>query len=151
MCDYCDCRSHPAIASLSQDHEILLGLLTGLRRAVAADDAKEAGRLAAEVHGLLPHHAAKEEAGVFTQLRAVDVDPHYVAAFEDDHDRIHRLSAAADPATWQADALALADVLQGHIEREEYDLFPSAHQLLAPTNWDAVDAVHTDLNAQTDR
>jgi hypothetical protein len=142
MCDYCDCRSHPAIAALSRDHETLLSLAARLRRAADTGDADTAARLADDIHSRLPGHAAEEEAGIFTELRAADVDGDYVDRFEADHRAIHELQGtAATSRPWRSGARALAEALQAHIEREEYDLFPSAHQLLAPAAWDRIDAV----------
>ena len=142
MCDYCDCRSHPAIASLSIDHERLLELLAGLRRATTNGDGAAAAVLVGLVHDLLDDHATREERGVFAELAAADVEAGYLAAFEADHARIHELVAAASTPVWRDAAAELVALLGDHIAREEFDLFPAAHQLLDPTQWDAVDAVH---------
>ena len=139
MCDYCDCRSHPQLASLSDEHETLLGLLSALDRAGGAGDDAAAAECVAELRDLLDRHAAGEERGVFVQLRAVDVDDRYVATFEGDHDRIHRLLDRCGSAGWWDAAASLVRELRAHITREETDLFPAAHQLLTPEHWDAVD------------
>ena len=34
----------------------------------------------------------------------------------------------------------MAALLRHHIRREESDLFPAAHQILAPTAWHAIEA-----------
>jgi hemerythrin-like domain-containing protein len=145
VCDYCDCRSHPPIASLSADHEVILDLLVDLLRAVAGADAERARPLIAELHALLDRHATREDRGVFTQLRRADVDGGYVARFERDHDEIHRLLAECSGRDWRRPAGDLAQLLGEHIAREESDLFPAAHQLLRPDQWDVVDAMDAQL------
>jgi hypothetical protein len=135
MCDYCDCRSHPVIASLSADHGALQGLLDRLGEAVDHDDAVGAATLGRALHALLVAHATSEERGIFAALRASDVDPGYVDHFEDDHRRIHRLVDDLSGPGWRQAAHELGSVLHHHIDREETDLFPAAHQLLVPAQW----------------
>lgn len=127
MCDYCDCRSHHQLAALSDEHAVLLGLLGELRAG-----APVVNRLAETLDG----HAAREERGVFAELRRAGIDPGYLDRFERDHERIHALIDAGAMA-------ALVAVLEAHILHEETDLFPAAHQLLSPEQWDAVDAITT--------
>ena len=75
MCDYCDCRSHPQIASLSDDHEAMLEMLASLNAALTIDDADLARGLLSQLHHLLDPHGVREERGIFTELRdAVTVD-----------------------------------------------------------------------------
>jgi hemerythrin-like domain-containing protein len=145
MCDYCDCRSHPQIASLSADHERMLRLLAGLHRAVDRGDEQWARQLIAELRPLLDLHTTREEGGVFTELRRADVDRHYVEMFEHEHEELHGLLAGGDAADWRRVANELIRVLGDHIAREESDLFPAAHQLLRPDQWDAVDEVEAAL------
>ena len=144
MCDYCDCRSHPQLAALSAEHETLLGLLVSLRAVVddgAQDDAEGARPVLAQLHDLLGSHAAREERGVFRQLRDADVDGAYVAMFEQDHQRLHELMDGTRGTGWHAAAHELIGQLGRHIDREETDLFPAAHQVLSPAQWDAIDAI----------
>ena len=142
MCDYCDCRSHPEIAALSEDHELLMKMLGRLMRAVEGDDRDAAESVADELHELLPAHAAREERGVFVELRRADVPDQYVAMFEDDHHVVHALLDPSSRSDWREQARQLIRVLGEHILREETDLFPAAHQLLTPAQWDTVAAAH---------
>jgi hemerythrin-like domain-containing protein len=142
MCDYCDCRSHTEIASLSDDHETFWHMLDQLMRAVETDDHDRAAAVAAELHPLLDGHAAREERGLFTQLRHAHVSDGYVARFERDHHAVHALLGDVDAREWRECARQLIRVLGDHIAREESDLFPAAHQLLTPAQWDAVDAAN---------
>lgn len=143
MCDYCDRRSHPQIAALSADHEVLLRLLADLDAAVDTNDHGRARTTLDRVHGILDDHAGREERGVFTQLRRADVDDTYVPRFEHDHRVLHDLVGQIDQPGWQTPLQAFVALLRDHIAREESDLFPAAHQLLEPRQWDAVDAATT--------
>lgn len=140
MCDYCDCRSHPEIARLSAEHDVLQGLLVELRRAIDASDRSSVAAPLAALHEVLDGHATREERGVFTELRGAGVDAGYVGGFERDHHQIHALLDAAAGDDWAVAARELVHVLGDHIAREERDLFPAAHQLLAPHQWTAIDA-----------
>src|SRR4051812_15056245 len=136
MCDYCDCRSHPAIASLSEDHDALQALLDRLERARLTHDNRTATAIVAELDDLLDVHAQREEQGVFAEVVRADVDRAYVGRFLEDHDRIHALfRTSGDPGsdpTWDTAVRRLVERLSDHILREETDLFPVAHQLLSP-------------------
>jgi hemerythrin-like domain-containing protein len=139
MCDYCDCRSHPPIAALSEDHEHLLHLLTELDRAIHDDRPALARAVIHQLHEQLHAHAAREERGVFAELRRVVLDPGYVEMFQHDHEELHQLLDDTEGDGWRDAAASLIRVLRRHILREETDLFPAAHQMLEPAQWDAVD------------
>lgn len=138
MCDYCDCRSEPEIAALSADHDLLISTLHELSQAAESEDHGLLVRIAADLRSRLDQHATREEQGLFAQLRA-EVGDAYVDAFTTDHERIHSLVAAAAAGDVGA-AKDLDRVLRDHILLEESDLFPAAHQLLSPAQWDAVAA-----------
>ena len=139
MCDYCGCRDHEAIAQLSIEHETLLEMLTELQRHADNHDLAEARPLLERLHDVLSPHAMREERGVFAELEHAGVAPTYIAMFEADHQQIHDLLARTEAAGWEAAARQLVRALREHIAREESDLFPAAHQLLVPSQWDAVD------------
>ena len=139
MCDYCECRTHQQIASLSDDHEVLLEVLGSLDTAVATADGERARELLADLHHRLDAHAAREEHGVFTQLRRVVRDDDYVAMFERDHQHLHQLLDDTAGNDWQRPSAELVAALREHILREETDLFPAAHQMLEPRDWGAID------------
>src|SRR5262245_54422408 len=138
MCDYCDCRSEPEIAALSADHDRLIWNLHDLSQAAESEDHGRLVRIAADLRSRLDQDATREEQGLFAQLRA-EVGDAYVDAFTTDHERIHSLVAAAAAGDVGA-AKDLDRVLRDHILLEESDLFPAAHQLLSPAQWDAVAA-----------
>ena len=135
MCDYCGCRSEPEIAALSADHERMLVLTAGLRRAQAAGVA--APELVAELTGMLGPHARREEGGVFAALVAEGVDTEYVLRFEHEHEMLEDLLASADAPHHM---MQIVDLLEDHILREESDLFPAAHQMLDSDTWATIAA-----------
>ena len=141
MCDYCDCRSQPAIADLSADHDRLRSLTAELRRTVRGGDRARLPDVTSRLAVVLVPHGEREERGVFAALAAAGVDPAYVERFTRDHDALDALLDAASHGDTDA-ALALADLLDGHLLREESDLFPAARQLLSPADWDLVAAAH---------
>lgn len=144
MCDYCRCRANDAIANLSVEHEELLGMLTDLQRHADTLDAAAAKPLLERLHHALTPHALREEHGVFAELEHAGIDQTYIDMFQQDHDAIHSLLAGTDATDREPAARehALARTLRDHIAREESDLFPAAHQLLVPGQWDAVDRSH---------
>ncbi len=139
MCDYCGCREHDAIAALSIEHETLLGMLTEMERHADNHSSADARPLLGRLHDLLSPHALREEHGVFTELEQAGVGHLYITMFEADHQQIHALLARTETANWEPAVRELVRTLRDHIAREESDLFPAAHQLLVPSQWDAVD------------
>lgn len=145
MCDYCGCRRQAAIDELSEEHERLLDLTYGLRKAAKrADHAAVMTTLADEVVPLLQRHTDKEERGLFTQLRQAWGCDTRLDTLVDEHrdieERIERIRAEA-PA-WPDEVRHLANDLSAHIMDEETDLFPYALYELDDRQWGAIDAVH---------
>lgn len=136
MCDYCDCRSHPQIAVLAEDHERALAVTAAIRRALAADDPATAAGLIGELAATLPPHFDREERGVFERLRRSGIGDDYVARFDAEHTELGALLQSSPSADVAA---RLVGLLEDHILREETDMFPAAHQVLAPGDWDAID------------
>src|SRR4051794_29446116 len=85
MCDYCGCRAHDAIASLSVEHETLLGMLSELLHHVDTHDAAAARLLLEQLHDALTPHALREEHGVFAELEHAGIDHTYIDMFQHDH------------------------------------------------------------------
>ncbi len=136
MCDYCGCRSRPLIAQLGHDHDRLRSLVRDLRRALDRDPAgvaAPAGRLAA----MLEAHSALEEGGLYVELDRAGISPDQLL---DEHATVDATVRAAADGHGEATALRKAlHTLDDHITREEYDLFPGAHQLLADDAWDRLE------------
>ena len=140
MCDYCDCRSDPEIAALAGDHAVIARLLHELGDAVTGDERETAAAVTSRLHDTLTIHAGREEAGVFRALRD-EVGDEYVDWFVSEHDSLHHLAEAVPTSSdWHDTAREIITMLSEHIAREESDLFPAAHQLLSPSQWNAVTA-----------
>lgn len=138
MCDYCDCRTRPLLAQLGRDHERILDAAHRLRDAVADGDAPGRRRLARELHDVLEVHGGAEEAALYPELALAGVP---TAAMEAEHAEVHEVLASASAGD-DVDVVRVTTALtalEGHIHREEYDLFPAAHQLLDAAAWDRID------------
>jgi hemerythrin-like domain-containing protein len=124
------------IAQLGHDHDTLRSLVRALHRALDRDPAgvaAPAGQLAA----LLEDHSALEEGGLYVELDRAGISP---VQLLDEHATVDAAVRAA--ADGHGDAVALREALQtldDHITREEYDLFPGAHQLLPDDAWDRLE------------
>ena len=141
MCDYCDCRSTTEIAELSAEHEVLLHLLRALGASARSGD-EPMGAIVASLRALLPSHARREERGILAELRLASVPAGYVEEFEGEHVEIERLLAEVDGPAWRDASEHLVALLGDHILREESDLYPAAHQLLADSQWDRIAGGH---------
>ena len=67
------------------------------------------------------------------------VDTHDAAAARPLLEQLHDALTPHALRDWEPAARELARTLRDHIAREESGLFPAAHQLLVPGQWDAVD------------
>ena len=139
MCDYCGCRSRPLIARLGHDHDMLRSLVRALRRTLDGDPAGVAAMVAPAGHlaAMLEDHSALEEGGLYVELDRAGISPDQLL---DEHATVDASVRAA--ADGHGDAVALRKALQtldDHITREEYDLFPGAHQLLTDEAWDRLE------------
>lgn len=145
MCDYCGCRRQAAIDELSDEHDRLLNLTYGLRRAARqGDHATVIETLDARIVPLLRRHTDKEERGLFTQLRNAWAVDERLDRLVDEHRDIEVQIARvrAGGPTWVHQVRQLADTLSAHIMDEETDLFPYALYELDAAQWTAVEAVH---------
>ena len=140
MCDHCGCRTFPAIAELTAEHEAILGFAERLADATRHHrridrDARE--RLIA----LLEMHVAKEEAGLYPLLIAeMGEDADAFDHLEVEH---RELFDAIDTDAF--DHLALY-ALQRHIEEEEEVLFSAALFHFDGDTWDDLDAIHRQID-----
>ncbi len=143
MCDYCDCRSQPEIQALSDAHERIREVIGALRRGVGRESSDDVDCRLDELGRLLAPHTSREEVGIFARLRAAEVAEGYVARFEDDHREIDRQIIAA-----RADHRSIGrmlDKVAQHILDEETDMYPAARQVLAPSDWEAVERAVAEL------
>lgn len=145
MCDFCGCRGQAPIDELSREHERLLDVIYQVRRDAARDDHPTVVEtFAAEFLPLLRRHTAKEEQGLFAQLRTAWAADERLRALVAEHRRIEKLLDVVlrgDPG-WRETVVQLGDELSAHIFDEETDLFPYALYELRDEQWAAVAAAH---------
>ena len=139
MCDYCDCRTRPLLAQLGADHEQIVVMASRLRAAVDPDDRM---RLARQLREALDLHSRREEAALYPELARAGVP---TDALHAEHAEVDATlaSAAGERDVVDVDVRKVLDELDEHIHREEYDLFPAAHQILDDAAWDRIDAAAT--------
>lgn len=151
MCDYCGCRdTAAAIGELSDEHEEVLELTYRLRRLAGVGDHPGVAEVLETLEPLLARHTAKEEQGLFTQLRAAWGADDRLDALVDEHrmvDALLDVVRAGDPG-WRTAARTASDTLSAHLLAEETDLFPYAMYELRPEQWAAIDEIHARLAAR---
>lgn len=137
VCDYCGCRDAGPTAELNAEHDQLHELSVRLRAAL--DDGRDASGLFAEFTELLTIHAAKEEVGLFPQVRELgklDEDLDQLIA---EHETLHHQLGDGHAGTHVREALTL---LGQHIDDEEWGLFPHVIHALDPEQWDEIALAH---------
>lgn len=141
MCDHCDCRYLPEIARLMAEHDVLSELAQDVRAALRRDDDPGVDRLLHQLTATLGPHVRAEETGLFAVLRDSELAEH-VASLRSEHDRID--AALADVAHrgpgWRALLGELLTLLDTHMYRENFGLFPGTLATLTPEQWDEIDA-----------
>jgi hemerythrin-like domain-containing protein len=130
------------IDGLIDEHRDLMTKMAALRRAMGDPEADLRGLLD-QLEMALAHHTEREESGLFNVLRQVEVPPQYVGLFEHDHGHLVDLIHSSQRDRHSVDDLL--NSLEAHMAREENDMFPAAEQLLAPADWEAVEAAVSDL------
>ena len=140
MCDHCGCRSYPAIAELTAEHEAILGLAEPLADATRHHRPIDSGARDRLV-SLLEIHVAKEEAGLYPLLIAEMGEDN--GAFDHLEAEHRELFEAIDTDAF--DHLALY-ALERHIEEEEEVLFSAALFHFDGDAWDDLDAVHREVD-----
>jgi hemerythrin-like domain-containing protein len=137
MCSYCGCRSISVIGELTEEHEQIINAAAELRRAALVGDAAAAGEHARDVARLLHPHTAREERGLFRELRLDPEFTDHIDSLTDEHDEIDiRLEEIL--AGELARVTELVDLLRAHIDREEDGLFPAAAIALFGPAWERV-------------
>jgi hemerythrin-like domain-containing protein len=140
MCDHCGCRSIPAIAELTFEHEEILERAWVVAEAQGSDDAPSAVERLLEV---LDRHVEKEEHGLYPLLTETgDLTPAARQAFEAEHAEIREALVAGgfDRQRYYA--------LSAHAEAEENELFPVALFGFDDVDWEQMEAVHRSVDAR---
>jgi hypothetical protein len=139
MCNYCGCREFPLVGELSSEHVEIEETAGELRRAIQGGRYGEAEVLLDSLTAQLAGHTAKEEEGLFAELRADGALADEVDRLCAEHDDIHGVLRRADRTA--PDWALILDGLQRlhwHIDKEEHGLFPAAVITLPLAAWDRI-------------
>lgn len=138
MCNYCGCRDFPLISRLTIEHEEIANAAGRLRSAIERDHGDQMTELDTLL-GLLTPHTAREEIGLFVEIRAEGSLTEAVDQLCDEHDDIHGVLESIDRTApdWPA-VLAALGRLHRHIDNEEHGLFPAAVIALPIEAWDRI-------------
>jgi hemerythrin-like domain-containing protein len=146
VCGYCGCRAITVIGQLSAEHDAIVNAAGALQRAAAGGDVVAARAAAARVGDLLAPHTAREELGLFAELRRDAEFTVHVDALYDEHDELEALLGAV-AAGDLPQVPALVDLLRRHIDHEEHGLFPAAAVALDGSAWERVVAADVQVPA----
>ena len=137
MCSYCGCESDAVLAELVADHEQIGLLARRAEAALHAGDSAEATALCGEIAALFDAHGAKEEEGLFSELRAEGEAQAAVSRLEAEHRylEVGLAQLAAGDLTSLGRVLAF---LVDHADREDTDVFPAALLLLPNDAWSRI-------------
>ena len=117
MCDHCGCRSYPAIAELTDEHDTILALAWE----VATGTGEPRLRARAELLELLDRHVDKEERALYPLLvETGDLGTADREVLEAEHGHLRELLAEDSFDRQRYYELA------SHAEEEESELFPMA-------------------------
>lgn len=137
MCDYCGCRTSGPTAELAAEHVELQELTTAYRAAKEAGH--DPGPTFTRLVDLLALHAAKEEVGLFPQVRELTILDEQLDELVHEHERLHDLLGDGPAGRGVDEGLKL---LAQHIDDEEHDLFPHVIHALDPEQWDEITLAH---------
>lgn len=143
MCDHCGCRTFPAIAELTADHETILSLAWQLAEAPRRGDTTDPAARD-ELLAILDAHVVKEETGLYPLLLATgDLSVETSGTLEDEH---RTLRAALTGGSFdRRDYYALA----AHVEQEEMELFPAAMFAFDDDEWNELASAHQQATTPT--
>jgi hypothetical protein len=128
------------------DHAWISTRVRWIKEALDRRDTDGLGSLVAGLAKTFAHHAAVEEAGLFTQLRGAGEALEEVAELIADHRRIVA-GLTADTASSPDQLRRVLDELVCHAQVEDNDLFPYAMQMLPNERWGQVEEIHQRMMA----
>lgn len=143
MCDHCGCRELAGIRQLMEEHEWLHERAHYVRAALRRGDETAARSLFAGLVGILDSHAAAEERGLFAAMRRYEEYADHIDTLDAEHAWFHAETEKAATAgdEWRERIASILDVLDEHINKEEYGVFPAALAGLTLAEWEAIAAV----------
>jgi hemerythrin-like domain-containing protein len=148
MCEYCGCQDIAAIAELTAEHDVVVGLIRDARLALASGDFDEAGSRARAIAAVLAPHTAVEEGALFPAMATEFAD--HVAGLLEEHRLVEAVLAESAEGTptdpsWPGRLDSAVSVLREHISKEQDGLFPAALAVLDSADWDLLDHVRADV------
>jgi hypothetical protein len=151
MCDYCGCHNIPTLAQLIAEHDEIRAAARKARRAAQEGEFDAARRGVKRLLALLELHTEIEEHGLFPPMSREF--PDHISSLETDHrwisEALQKLAAA--PAAydgWDLQLTRTAGALFEHLLREQDGLFPASLAVLAPKEWDELDATREALTRE---
>ena len=144
MCEYCGCRSVPAIRELMEEHDAILEDAHDVRAALGSGDRAETVARLQHLTAHLAPHVHREEVGIFAALREQGDWADEVSQLEGEHQDLDSAITDIDPleASFDRRVLTLLESLEEHIERENLGIFPVSVVTLGAPGWDTVAEAH---------
>jgi hemerythrin-like domain-containing protein len=144
MCEHCGCRQVEPIAELMDEHLELLDHAGEVRRMLDRGDLDGAWRRMGDLATLLVAHVDREEAGLFTAMKAQGDFAEAVRELEAEHVSFDELLSDLDreSPTLRDDLETLFAELTVHIDKENLGIFPVAVVTLGAEGWDTVARAH---------
>lgn len=148
MCDHCGCREIAAIGQLMEEHEWLHERAHYVRAALRRGDETAARALFAGLVGALDSHAVAEERGLFAAMRRYEEYADHIDTLDAEHAwlRAETEKAATAGDGWRERITSILDVLDEHINKEEYGVFPAALASLTVAEWESIATVPSALS-----
>lgn len=144
VCEYCGCRTVPAVRELMEEHDAIIEDAGAVRAALLSGDRAATVARLEHLASHLDPHVHREEVGIFAALRAQGDWSEEVAALEGEHRDLDGALADLDPAdpSFGTRVLAFLELLEEHVERENLGIFPVSVVTLGASGWDTVAEAH---------
>ena len=128
---------HASLIPLSHEHQHALALCVEVRRAMAGDASKSAvsaiaQRISDQFDSEICGHFDSEERVLFPQLSALPETSALVGELMGEHRRLTALVDRLRTAPAAELVLEFAEMLSGHVRKEENILFQETQRLLSP-------------------
>ncbi len=126
------------------EHTALVDQADHVRRGLSSGDPVAAKELLADLVRHLDRHVQREEDGIFRALRTAGELLEEIGALEGEHRALEATITGLDVDSPDFDArvTSLLDDLSGHIDREDYGIFPVSVVTLGAAGWAIVDRAH---------
>jgi len=139
---------HPALIPLSRDHRHALALALRCRKQalgqlkpLGQEGLRERAREARDFFSLhLATHFHAEEAGLFPMMESLAAESApLIGRLKQEHERLRSLVAAMEASEGLGKLLfEFGDLLEGHVRREERELFPLFETRIGESEADAI-------------